>query len=235
MSDVTEAAWLGNAFAELRSADAPGAGPEGLGPEVLGRLEAQVRFLLTLDKAKSVLRRTYITDGSRLENDAEHMWHAALAALVLAEHANEPVEPVRLACMLAVHDIVEIDAGDTFVYDAAGALDKLDRETQAAERIFGLLPADQGAMMRDLWDEFEARETPTAKMAAAIDRLLPLLMNRAVNGRTWSDHGVEAARVFAVNSVIGNGSAALWSFARLVLEGAVADGTLAGEMPAAEG
>jgi len=191
------------------------------------RLRRQLRFVLELDRAKSVLRRTYITDGSRLENDGEHMWHVMLAGLVLAEHADEPVDPVRLALMLAVHDIVEIDAGDTFVYAGAEAqADKVVREKAAAERIFGLLPADQGDAFADLWAEFEAQETPLARMAAAIDRLLPLMMNRAVEARTWREHGITADEVFAVNSRIGEASSALWSFARAVLQAAESDGLL---------
>ncbi|MGA2210527.1 MAG: HD domain-containing protein [Acidimicrobiales bacterium] len=191
------------------------------------RLGRQLRFVLELDKAKSVLRRTYVTDGSRLENDGEHMWHVMLAGLVLAEHADEPVDPVRLALMLAVHDIVEIDAGDTFVYaDADAQADKVVRELAAAERIFGLLPEDQRRLFAGLWEEFEARETPLARMAAAIDRLLPLMMNRAVQGRTWREHGIRADQVMTVNSRIGEGSAALWSFGRAVLEAAEREGFL---------
>lgn len=219
MTAEDEMDWVAAAFAQL-------AERRGEGDANGGRLGAQIRFLLELDKAKSIARRTYVTDGSRLETDGEHMWHAALAALVLAEHAESPVDPLRLACMLAVHDIVEIDAGDTFVYDTAAAEEKLAKETAAAERIFGILPPDQGAEFRALWDEFESRETPTAKMAAAIDRLLPLLMNRAVDGRTWSENGIDAGRVFAVNSRIGEGSPELWEFARTVLEGAVSAGVL---------
>jgi len=191
------------------------------------RLARQLRFVLELDRAKLVLRRTYITDGSRLENDGEHMWHVMLAGLVLAEHADEPVDPVRLALMLAVHDIVEIDAGDTFVYaDAAAHADKAVREQAAAERIFGMLPDDQRATFSGLWEEFEERTTATARMAAAIDRLLPLMMNRAVDGRTWREHGITAEQVFAVNSRIGDGSPALWSFARSALDAAVTDGAV---------
>lgn len=191
------------------------------------RLRRQLRFVMELDRAKSVLRRTYVTDGSRLENDGEHMWHAMLAGLVLAEHADEAVDPVRLALMLAVHDIVEIDAGDTFVYaDAEAQADKAVREKAAAERIFGLLPADQGETFAGLWEEFEARETPVARMAAAIDRLLPLMMNRAVGARTWREHGISARQVFGVNSRIGEGSSVLWSFGRAVLEAAERDGLL---------
>jgi len=191
------------------------------------RLRRQLRFVLELDRAKSVLRRTYVTDGTRRENDGEHMWHVLLAGLVLAEHSDEPVDAVHLALMLAIHDIVEIDAGDTFVYaDAAAHADKAVREQAAAERIFGLLPDDQRDLFRCLWEEFEARATPTARMAAAIDRLLPLMMNRAVGGRTWREHGITADRVVEVNSRIADGSGALWAFARTALELAVADGTL---------
>ncbi len=190
------------------------------------RLARQLAFLLELDKAKQVLRRTYVTDGSRRENDAGHMWHATLAALVLAEHAGEAVEPTRLALMLAVHDVVEIDAGDTFIYDEAARADKVAREQQAAERIFGLLPEDQGKLFSSLWEEFEERATPTAKMAAAIDRLLPLLMNRAVEGRTWREHNITAGQVLAVNAHINEGSPRLWELARTVLEGAVEEGVL---------
>ena len=187
----------------------------------------QLRFVLELDRAKSVLRRTYVSDGTRRENDGEHMWHAMLAGLVLAEHADEPVDAVHLALMLAVHDIVEIDAGDTFVYaDAAVQARKATLEKAAAERIFRLLPEDQRDMFSELWEEFEARATPTARMAAAIDRLLPLMLNRAVDGRTWREHGITAERVVEVNSRIADGSGALWSFARVVLEQAVAGGTL---------
>jgi putative hydrolase of HD superfamily len=191
------------------------------------RLGRQLRFVLELDRAKSVLRRTYITDGSRRENDGEHMWHVMLAGLVLAEHADEPVDPVRLALMLAVHDIVEIDAGDTFVYAGTDAQEKkVVLEKAAAERIFGLLPEDQRDTFADLWEEFEARQSAVARMAAAIDRLLPLMMNRAVDARTWREHGIKAEQVVGVNSRIGEGSSVLWSFARAVLESAERDGFL---------
>jgi putative hydrolases of HD superfamily len=191
------------------------------------RLRRQLRFVLELDRAKSVLRRTYVTDGSRLENDGEHMWHATLAGLLLAEHADEPVDPVRLCLMLAVHDIVEIDAGDTFVYAGPEAqATKARLELAAAERIFAILPDDQAQLFRELWDEFEARATPVARMALAIDRLLPLMLNRAVGGRTWREHGVTANQVVNVNSRIGEGSSAVWAVARAVLEAAERDGVL---------
>jgi putative hydrolase of HD superfamily len=197
------------------------------GPESPSRrLSQQLGFLLELDKAKQVYRRTYVTDGSRRENDAEHMWHATLAALLLAEHASEEVDPGRLAKMLAIHDIVEIDAGDAFIYDQKAALEKEAREKKAAERLFGLLPADQREDLTALWQEFEERQSPTARMAAAIDRLLPLLMNRAVEGRTWTEAGITADRVLSVNAHIENGSPRLWQVARHMLETAVRDGVL---------
>lgn len=201
------------------------------------RLEQQLRFVMELDRAKSVLRRTYLVDGSRLENDGEHMWHVMVAAWVLAEHSDEPVDPMRLALMLAVHDIVEIDAGDTFLYAGPAAqAGKAERERRAADRIFGLLPVDQGTELRELWEEFEEGRSATGRMAAAIDRLLPLLMNRAVDGRTWRDHGVTADRVFEANSRIGAGSSTLWGFARTVLEEAAAAGVLdGGPLPGTHG
>ncbi|MHB1986698.1 MAG: HD domain-containing protein [Acidimicrobiales bacterium] len=222
MGDRSETTWLERAIDDMKTGETD---PSGGAPTE--RLAQQLGFLLELDKAKSVVRRSYLTDGSRLENDAEHMWHATMAALLLAEHANGRVDPLRLACMLAVHDIVEIDAGDTFVYDTAGYSDKAERETAAADRIFGLLPSDQAAELRGLWDEFEAHESLTARMAAAIDRLLPVLLNRATGGRTWAEHGIAADRVFSLNSKIDEGSRLLWAFARSVLDAAVHDGVLA--------
>lgn len=191
------------------------------------RLAAQLRFVFELDKAKSVLRRTYLSDGSRREDDAGHMWHAAVAALVLAEHSDEPVDVYRLVTMLAIHDIVEIDAGDTFIYDDEAMSEKYERERLAAARLFGLLPPDQRAELEALWLEFEEARTATARMAAAIDRLLPLLLNRAAGGRTWTEHGIGADRIFERNSRIDGGSHALWNVARSVLEHAEEDGVIA--------
>lgn len=172
-----------------------------------------------------MLRRSFLADGSRRENDAEHMWHVALAGLLLAEHAEEPVDRARLVEMLLVHDLVEIHAGDTFVYDDPG--DKAEREARAADRLFALLPADQGGRLRALWEEFEERRSPEARMAAAIDRILPLLLNRASGGRTWQEAGVHAERVRSVNSHLGEGSAALQEAAYEVIRTAVEAGLLA--------
>lgn len=191
------------------------------------RLARQLAFIAELDKLKAVLRQTWLLDGSRQETDAEHSWHIAMMALVLAEHADEPVDAGHVVRMLLVHDIVEIDAGDTFIYDDAGHADKEAREQAAAARLFGMLPGEQGAELRALWDEFEARRTPEARFAAAVDRLQPLLHNYLTEGKAWRQHGVTADRVRTVNARIGEGSAALWEQARRLIDDAVAKGYLA--------
>jgi putative hydrolase of HD superfamily len=190
------------------------------------RLRRQLEFLLELDKAKRILRRSYVTDGSRHENDAEHMWHLALFVLVLAEHAGEPIDVAKVLKMVLVHDIVEIDAGDVFVYDEAAHATKAELETAAADRLYGLLPPDQGAELRALWEEFEAKASPEARFAAAVDRLQPLLLNLANEGRPWREHGITADRVFALNARIGDGSVVLWEHVHGLLTAAVAAGHL---------
>lgn len=201
------------------------------------RLARQLGFLLELDKAKAVLRRSYVTDGSRHENDAEHMWHLALFVLVLAEHAAEPVDVAKVLKMVLVHDIVEIDAGDVFVYDEGARAGKAAAEEAAADRLYALLPPDQGDELRSLWEEFEAGATPEARFAAAVDRLQPLLLNVATGGRSWKEHGITADRVFGLNVRIADGSPVLWERARAILLGAVADGHLpaAGAEPGGPG
>jgi putative hydrolase of HD superfamily len=186
----------------------------------------QIEFLIEVDRLKNVLRRSYLMDESRRENSAEHSWHLAVAGLILAEHADEPIDVCRVLRMAVIHDLVEIDAGDTYIYDTAGAADKAVREREAAERIFGILPADQAAELRALWDEFEAVATPEARYAAALDRLIPLLHNFHTQGRSWQEHGIVAERVYARNAVIANGSEALWEFARSIIDEAVARGYL---------
>ena len=158
------------------------------------RLERQIAFILEIDKLKSVLRRSYLLNEERHENSAEHSWHLSVMALVLAEHANAEINQLRVLKMLLVHDIVEIDSGDTYVYDAAGNDTKAEREQEAARRIFGLLPGDQQLEITQLWQEFEARETPEAQFAAALDRLMPLLHNYHTEGRSWREHGIAKSR-----------------------------------------
>jgi len=152
-------------------------------------MEQQIAFLLEADRLKNVLRRTTLTDSSRQENSAEHSWHLALAAMILKEYAVEPVDLPRVTKMVVVHDLVEIDAGDTFAYDSAANTSKSVRERAAADRIFSLLPPDLGGELRTLWEEFEAYATPDARFANAIDRLQPLLQNMKTEGGTWRVYG----------------------------------------------
>jgi putative hydrolase of HD superfamily len=192
------------------------------------RLEQQIRFILEVDKLKEVFRQTLCTQSRRAENDAEHSWHLCLAVIVLSEHANTPrLDVLRVLKMLILHDLVEIDAGDTFAYDTAGRVHQHEREAKAADRIFGLLPPDQTTEFRALWDEFEAALTPEAKFAAAIDRFQPCLLNCSTEGAAWKRHGVTQDRVIARNSYIAEGSAALWEAMRGKIEETARAGHLA--------
>ena len=192
------------------------------------RLRQQIEFIVEIDKLKSVLRQTSLVDGSRRENSAEHSWHIALMAVVLAEYANAEVDLLHTLKMLLIHDTVEIDAGDTFAYDEVGALDKEDREDRAARRIFGLLPADQGAEFYALWREFEGRETPEARLANAMDRMMPVLHNYYNHGGTWRRRDIEINRVRVEKRVhpIDDGSHELWAFIEELLDDAVERGML---------
>jgi putative hydrolase of HD superfamily len=191
------------------------------------RLEQQFRFILEADRLKEIFRQTLCTVSRRQENDAEHSWHLCLCAVVLAEHANLPeLDLLRVLKMLIIHDLVEIDAGDTFAYDTKAMSDQHEREAKAADRIFGLLPADQSAQFRGLWDEFEARLSPESRFAAAIDRLQPVLLNCRTEGAAWRRHGVTKDRVLARNAHIAEGSQPLWDYARRIIEEAAASGHL---------
>jgi len=190
------------------------------------RLEQQIEFILEIDKLKQIIRRSYLISGERRENTAEHSWHLAMLALILAEHANEPVDLLRVLKMVLVHDIVEIDAGDTFLFDTVGGQDKGVREQKAADRLFGLLPADQASELRQLWEEFEARETAEARFANAIDRLIPLMLNYQSGGRTWQENGVTSDRIEWVHGRIDAGSRTLAELSRRVIETAVTEGIL---------
>jgi putative hydrolase of HD superfamily len=191
-----------------------------------GRFEQQLQFILEIDKLKSVSRRTYLKNSERLENTAEHSWHLAIMANLLAEHANEPVNVARVVKMVLVHDIVEVDAGDTYYYDAVASLDKAERERRAADRLFGILPADQGKDLRELWEEFEECRTPDARFAAALDRFIPQLHNYHTHGKSWSEHGITADRVLERNACMAEGSTKLWECAQALLNDAVAKGFL---------
>jgi putative hydrolase of HD superfamily len=190
------------------------------------RLEKQINFLLEIDKLKTILRRTYLLHVDRSENTAEHSWHLALTAMILCEYANEPIDVAHVIKMVLIHDIVEIDAGDTYLYDAAGALDKAERERAAADRLFGLLPADQAREFRALWDEFEAKQTIESRFASALDRFIPQLHNYHTQGRSWKEHGITADRVLDRNACIADGSCTLWEWAEALLNDAVDKGFL---------
>ncbi len=192
------------------------------------RLARQIDFLMEIDKVKTILRRNrVVSDPQRRENDAEHMYHFAVMAMVLAEYANEPIDLPRVLKMILVHDLVEIDAGDAFIYDAQAQVGKREREERAADRIFGLLPDDQEREVRALWEEFEAEETPGARFAAAIDRLQPLLCNYHTQGGAWREYGVTKDNVVARNAKIARGSTELWAHISRVLEDAAARGYMA--------
>lgn len=198
-----------------------------------GPLEQQIEFLAEADKLKEIFRQTLCLQSRRRENDAEHSWHLCLFAIVLAGHANEPgLDLLRVLKMLIVHDLVEIDAGDTFAYDQARMADQHAREAVAADRIFGLLPGGQAAQFRALWDEFEERRTPEARFASAVDRFQPMLLNARTEGHAWKSHGVTADRVLKRNAHIAEGCEPLWDYAREMVGSAVAAGHLA---PAPEG
>ncbi|HJE61728.1 MAG TPA: HD domain-containing protein [Nocardiopsis listeri] len=184
------------------------------------RLNAQLRFILEVDKLKRVLRRNLLVDGSRRENSAEHSWHLTLCARTFAEYAPEGTDIDRVIEMLSIHDIVEIDAGDTFVFQPGDVESQAERERAAADRIFPLLPADQAASARELWEEFEARQTAEARFARAIDRLSPMLANWHNEGGTWVRFGITRSQVMANVKLIVEGSEALGSYATALIDDA---------------
>lgn len=179
----------------------------------MDRLEQQMAFIAEIDKSKQVFRRNWIMDHSRHENDAEHSWHMAVMAMLLMEYGDaEHYDLLHVMKMVLIHDLVEIDAGDTFCYDEAGYLDKPEREQKAAERIFGLLPKDQREEFYALWREFEAMETPEAKFAAALDRMSPVLCNFHTDGGTWVEHDITYEQVIKRNAPIEKFSPKLWEY-----------------------
>lgn len=190
------------------------------------RLAQQIEFIIEIDKLKGILRQTLLTDRSRRENSAEHSWHIALMAVLLAEHASVDVDVLRVIKMLLIHDLVEIDAGDTFCYDTQHNQSKAERETQAADRLFGMLPPDQTTELRLLWEEFEAQETPEALFAASLDRLQPMLNNYETDGGTWKQHGITRDRVLVRAAPIAKGAPPLWEFVQQLIEDSTTKGFL---------
>lgn len=178
------------------------------------RLDQQFAFLREIDREKFVGRQTYLTGGERKENDAEHAWHMALMTILLSEYANEEIDVLKTVTMLLIHDLVEIDAGDTYAYDEAGKKTQNERERKAAERIYGLLPGDQGRKLHELWLEFEACKTPEAKFARTMDHIQPLMLNDLTGGKSWQEHGICLDQVLKRNANTKDGSMQLWEYAR---------------------
>lgn len=180
----------------------------------MDRIQQQFAFLQEIDKEKEIMRQNYLVSGQRKEGDAEHAWHLAIMALILSEHSNEGIDVLRTMAMVLIHDLVEVDAGDTYAYDEGAKATQKERELAAADRIFGLLPEDQGTKMRALWEEFEALKTPEAKFARTLDCVQPLMLNHASGGRSWREHGVKKSQIMKRNAVTADGSQVIWDYAR---------------------
>jgi len=176
------------------------------------RLHRQVDFCREIDKEKLIDRQTYLTGAIRFENDAEHAWHAALMAILLKEYANEDIDILKVVTMLLIHDIVEIDAGDAYAYDADAQLTQNEREVAAADRIFGMLPDDQRDEFRSLWEEFEARETAEAKFAHTMDNFQPVMLNDNTDGKRWAERQVSLPQILKRNERTAEGSETLWNY-----------------------
>lgn len=181
--------------------------------EIRQRLDQQFDFIREIDKEKFIGRQTYLSDASRKENDSEHAWHMAIMTLLLSEYSNEKIDVLRTISMLLIHDLVEIDAGDTYAYDEEAKKTQADRERKAADRIYGMLPGEQGRKMYDLWLEFEARETPEAKFARTMDNLQPMMLNAATGGKAWVEHEVHLKQIMGRNAHTADGSGVLWEYA----------------------
>ena len=192
----------------------------------VNRLHQQLQFIIEIDKLKNVLRQTLLIDGSRRENSGEHSWHLAMMTMVLAEYAPEETDLFRAMKMSLIHDLVEIDAGDTFCFDVKENESKAQRELEAATRIFGILPEEQGKELRLLWDEFEARETATAKFAAALDRIQPFIHNQQTAGGTWDIHGINRNQVMKRMAPVEEGTPELWDYILGEIENCIAKGYL---------
>lgn len=182
------------------------------------RLRKQINFIMEVDKLKTIYRQSYIADGSKRENDSEHSWHLALMSFILAEYAKEKIDSEKVMKMVLIHDIVEIDAGDTYAYDESGYETKEMREREAAKRIFSLLPKDQEIEMWELWDEFESCVTPDAKFAAMLDRFQPLLLNHAAGGKSWKEHEVKKDWIVQRNKITKEESDKIWEYCLEIID-----------------
>ena len=191
------------------------------------RFGQQIEFILEVDKLKNILRKTILMDRSRRENSAEHSWHIALTVLILSEYAKDSdVDFFRVMKILLVHDLIEIDAGDTYCYDDQGRKNQARREKKAADRIFNLLPADQAATLRELWDEFEERKTPESRFANTLDRLQPFLHNYFTGGQTWQENNIKSAQVKSRMRPVDDGAPVLWNYVSSLIDDGVKKGFL---------
>jgi len=186
----------------------------------------QVAFIKEIDKLKYIQRRTRLFNSDRHENDAEHSWHLAMMAMILAEHADKPIDVLKVMKMVLIHDLVEIDAGDVFIYDTTKNHTNTDEERIAAQRIFGLLPHEQAEEYIAIWEEFEEGTTDDAKFAKAMDRFEPLLQNTSNNGGTWAEYNVKYDTVYNKKKVIGEGSASIWEYGERLINESVEKGIL---------
>ena len=198
-----------------------------LQPGQKDRFKQQIEFILEIDKLKHVLRQTILMDKSRRENSAEHSWHIALTVMILSEYAGEEgVDFFRVMKILLVHDLIEIDAGDTYCYDDRGRKDQAERENAAADRIFNILPPDQARMFRELWDEFEERKTPESRFANALDRVQPFLQNYFTRGITWQENAIKSYQVKGRMQPVNDGAPVLWKYVSSLIDDAVQNGFL---------
>ena len=193
------------------------------------RLEKQVKFILEADKEKNIFRQTRLSNNGRHENDAEHAWHMAMMVYLLKEYANEKIDVSKAMMMCLIHDIVEIDAGDTYAYDSAGLLSQAEREEKAAQRIFGLLPDDQKDEMIQLFHEFEEYKTPEARFARAMDNFQPLILNHSNDGGDWKEHDVSKSKIMNRQSKTGLGSKDLWEYSKEKINELVENGDIKDE------
>lgn len=178
------------------------------------RLEQQIAFCREIDKEKFIGRQTWLSGATRKENDAEHAWHMAVMTVLLSEYANEEIDVLRTMTMLLIHDLVEIYAGDTYAYDEEGKKTQKRRELAAADRLFQMLPEDQGKKFREIWEEFEAENTPESRFARTMDNLQPMMLNAATDGKSWADRGIRLSQILGRNKNTAKGSEVLWEYAK---------------------
>lgn len=190
------------------------------------RLQKQMDFILEVDKLKNIYRQSYVSDASRHEEDADHSWHLALMCLLLSEYANEDIDVLRTIGMVLIHDIIEIDAGDTYAYDEAANASKREREEKAADRIFNILPKDQAELLRNLWEEFEESKTPEAKFAHVVDNLQPMMLNDATDGKAWREHEVRKSQIMKRNANTSKGSKELWNYCEMLIDRNIKKGNI---------